>query len=326
MNRRVFIGSVAGGVLATSLNVRAQQAMPVIGYLSSGALARRRDQVAAFHRGLNEVGYMERQNVAIEYRWADDHYDRLPALAADLVRRQVEVIAATGGNVSAQAAKAATATIPIVFTSGDDPVKVGLVASLNRPGGNITGVSLFFGELGSKRLELLHELVPKAGVIALLVNPSNPNADTQAKDLQATARANGQELIVLSAAGERDYDTVSTTIVQKRIGAIVVGDDPFFSNRLDLLVALATRRSIPMIHIRREFVAAGGLMSYGANPLEGYRQAGIYTGRILKGAKPSDLPVLQPKKFDLAINLKTAKSLGLSVPQSLLLRADEVIQ
>jgi putative tryptophan/tyrosine transport system substrate-binding protein len=326
MDRRAFVAGVAGGLLAAPLAARAQQpALPVIGFLSSGSLAQRRDHVAAFRRGLNETGYVEGQNVAIEYRWADDHYDRLPGLAGDLVRRQVAVIAATGGNVSAQAARTATATIPIVFTSGDDPIKAGLVASLSRPGGNVTGVSLFFGELGAKRLELLHELVPKATVIAILVNPNNPNAESQSRDLQAT-RPNGQELVVLRAGAERDFDTVSNNIVQQRIGAILVGDDPFFGNRIELLVKLAARRAVPTIYFKREFVAAGGLMSYGASPTDGYRQAGIYTGRILKGAKPADLPVLQPTKFDLVINIQTAKTLGLTIPQSLLLRADEVIQ
>ena len=327
MDRRAFVASVAAGLLTAPLATRAQlPALPLIGFLSSGSLAHRRDHVAAFQRGLNETGYVEGQNVAIEYRWANDHYDRLPGLAADLVRRQVAVIAATGGNVSAQAAKTATATIPIVFTSGDDPIKAGLVASLSRPGGNITGVSLFFGELGAKRLELLHEVVPKATVVAMLVDPNNPNAETQSRDLQAAARHSEQELVVLRAGAEQDFDIVSNTIVQQRIGAILVGDDPFFGNRIDLLVKLAARRAVPTIYFKREFVAAGGLMSYGASPTDGYRQAGVYTGRILKGAKPADLPVLQPTKFDLVINIQTAKTLGLTVPRSLLLRADEVIQ
>jgi putative ABC transport system substrate-binding protein len=297
----------------------------VIGFLSSGSSAQRRDEVAAFRRGLNETGYVEGQNIAIEYRWADDHYDRLPGLAGDLVRRQVAVIAATGGNVSAQAAKTATATVPIVFTSGDDPIKAGLVASLSRPGGNVTGVSLFFGELGPKRLELLHELAPKATVIGILVDPSNPNAESQSRELQAT-RSDWQELVVLRARAERDFDALSNTIVQQRIGAMLVGDDPFFGNRIDLLVKLAAGHAVPAIYFKREFVAAGGLMSYGASATDGYRQAGVYTGRILKGAKPAELPVLQPTKFDLVINVKTAKELGLTVPQSLLLRADELIQ
>jgi len=276
---------------------------------------------------LQEAGYVEGQNVAIEYRWAEGQYDRLPELASDLVRRQVAIIAATGGSVSAMAAKAITGTIPIVFTSGGDPVRMGLVASINRPGGNVTGVSLFTSTLAAKRLALLHELVPTATVIAMLVNPTNPNAEPDTKEVETAARTTGLQLVVLRASNESDLDKVFGTMSQHKVGAVIVGADPLFDNNArDRMVALAAHHALPAIYDWRDVAVAGGLVSYGSNLADGYRLAGIYTGRILKGEKPADLPVLQPTKFELVINLKTAKALGLTVPQTLQVAADEVIE
>jgi putative ABC transport system substrate-binding protein len=326
MRRRALIAGIAATAAAWPLAARAQQkAMPVIGYLSPGRPGPSAF-VTAFHQGLGETGYLEGQNVAIEYRWAEGHYDRLPALAADLVGRKVDLIVAAGGPPSALAAKGATSTIPIVFNGVGDPVMVGLVASLARPEGNLTGFSILTVELLPKLVELLSELVPQARVMALLVNPNNPNTPRNIGDAQEAARAKGVQLQILKAATEGEIEAAFASLVQLQAGALVVAGDPFFSSRREQLVALASRHTVPAIYVFREFASAGGLISYGASITASYRQSGVYAGKILKGAKPADLPVQQPTKFQLVINLKTAKALGLTVPQSLLARADEVIE
>ena len=327
MRRRQFITFLGGAAVTFPLAGRAQQpAMPVIGFLSAASAQGYAAPLAAFRLGLREEGYSEGQNVTIEYRWAEDQLDRLPTLAADLVRRRVAVIVVAGGTSTALAAKAATTTIPIVFAIGGDPVQAGLVASLGRPGANVTGVAQLSQVLITKRLELAHELVPKAAVIAFLLNPNNPNAEIRVRDVQEAAHTIGQQLRILYAGSEQQFDTAFATLVQEGIGALVVQNDPLFTNGRERLVALATRHAVPATYEYREFVLAGGLLSYGASVADTYHHVAIYTGRILKGAKPGDLPVEQPSKFDLVINLKTANALGLAIPPTLLARADEVIE
>ena len=326
MKRRQFIMLLGGAAAAWPLAARAQQAaMPVIGFLNSGTREGFAHLLAAFHQGLNQAGFVEGRNVAIEYRWAEGHYDQLTALAADLVRRQVTVIAATT-TPAALAAKTATSTIPIIFTAAADPVTAGLATSLNRPGGNATGVANYLTDLGAKRLDLLRELVPKATTIGMLVNPNYPDIESQRKDLEEAARRYGQQVHVVNAASVDDFDTVLATLVQLNASALLVSPDALFLSRRDRLVGLVAHYGLPAVYPQREFVVVGGLMSYAASVAEGYRQAGIYVGRVLKGAVPADLPVVQPSKFDLFINLKTAKTLGLTIPPSLLALADEVIE
>jgi putative ABC transport system substrate-binding protein len=327
MRRREFITLLGGAAAAWPLAARAQQpAMPVIGYLSSDSRDGRPELFAAFHRGLAEIGYVEGHNVAIDSRWADGRYDTQPVLAADLVRGQVGVIAATG-TASALAAKAATQTIPIVFVVGADPISLGLVASLNRPGGNLTGVSVLSAEVSAKRLELLRELLPAATLIALLVNPSNRAlAEAQTKELQAAAGVLGVRLLILNAGSPSEIDTAFATLVLERAGALLVSDDPVFNAQRVQLAVLAARYVVPTIYQFRESTLAGGLMSYGGSLTDGHRQVGVYIGRILNGEMPADLPVQQVTKIELILNLKTAKALGLTFPLPLLGRADEVIE
>ncbi len=327
MRRREFVTLLGGAAAAWPLAARAQQpAMPVIGLLSGRSLNDSKPMMAAFRQGLIEQGFVERQNVAIEYRWAEGHYDRLPAMAADLAGRQVAAILAVGSVPSPLAAKAATSTIPIVFVVGGDPVKFGLVSSLNRPGGNVTGVSVLSGALTAKRLELLRELVPDASIVACLVNPKNPEAESQLMDIRAAGRTVRQKIIVLNASLDHELNDAMATIVRERASGLLVGNDAFFVLRREQLVALAARHAIPTIYFLREFAEAGGLVSYGDSLTDAYRQVGMYIGRILKGMKPADLPVVQSTKVELTINLKTAKALGLEVPPTLLARADEVIE
>jgi ABC-type uncharacterized transport system substrate-binding protein len=326
MQRREFI-TLFGGAAACPIVARAQQpAMPVVGFINAASAQNYTRQLAAFLKGLGETGYVDGHNVAIEYRWAEDQNDRLPAMAADLVNRQVAVIAATS-TPAALAAKAATTTIPIVFETGSDPVRLGLVASLNRPGGNVTGVTQTNLEVAPKRLELLHELLPTARVMALLVNPAEPTiAETTSREVLAAARTFGLQLHVLNASSEADFDGVFAKLIQLRAGELVIGGGPFLSGHREQLAALTVGHAVPAIFQYREFAAAGGLLSYGSDSADSYHLAGIFTGRILKGAKPAELPVQQATKVELYINLKTAKTLGLTVPLSLLGRADEVIE
>jgi putative ABC transport system substrate-binding protein len=327
MQRRDFITLLGGAAAAWPLVARAQQqAMPVVGFLGGESPDLYADRLRGFRQGLSETGYVEGRNVTIEYRWAEGRNDRLPALAADLVRRNVNVIATGSGFPAALAAKTASTTIPIIFQVGNDPVQMGLVASLNRPGGNLTGVNSLNGELGPKQLELLHELAPTATNLAGLSNPTNPGNIIASKNLEAAARTLGLQLHALEASSERDIDSVFATISQLRAGGLVIGADPFLQSRSEQLASLALRHAIPTIAQLREFVAAGGAMSYGGSIREQLRQVGLYTGRILKGEKPADLPVQQSTKVELIINLKTTKALGLTIPLALLTRADEVIE
>jgi putative ABC transport system substrate-binding protein len=326
IGRREAIAALGGAAVAWPLASRAQQPpMPVIGWLAGATSQGYAPFAAAFRHGLNGTGYVEGQNVVIEYRWAEGQTDQLPALAADLVRRQVAVIAAAG-TPSAFAAKAATTTIPVVFSTALDPVEAGLVASLNRPGGNVTGVSNFLSVLAAKQFELLHELVPNPSLIGVLVNPTDILTKYITRDVQAAGRALGQQLHILNASTEGEIDAAFATLAQLRAAATIIGADAFFTSQRNQIVALAARHAIPAMYVQREFTAAGGLISYGSSVLDSYRQIGTYAGRVLQGEKPADLPVVQPTKFELVINLKTAKALGLTVPLIMQMTADEVIE
>jgi putative tryptophan/tyrosine transport system substrate-binding protein len=327
MRRRHFITLIGGAAATWPLATRAQQpVMPVLGFLDVGSQAVNAPLVAAFREGLGEVGYDEGNNVTIEYRWANGDYDRLPALAAELVRVPVAVLATGGGAAAARAAQTATKTIPIVFDAAGNPVELGMVESLNHPGGNMTGVNQMVEELASKEVGLIHELVPQAHVIAILVSPQYPSTDAIVKSTRAAANALGCDLQILNAASEQDIDTAFSSLARPRVGALFVAPNPFFYNRRDRIIELAARHAIPALYVRREFAAAGGLISYGTSLTDTYRQVGIYAGRILKGDKPADLPVVQSTKFELVINLKTAKVLGLNIPPKLQALADEVIE
>jgi putative ABC transport system substrate-binding protein len=327
MRRRAFIEGIAALTVAWPLATRAQQATPpVIGVLAVRTPEFDAPLVEAFKRGMSETGYFEDKNIVIEYRWAAGHFDRLPALANELVQKQIALIVTFGGTASARAAKTATSSIPIVFGIGDDPVKLGLVTNLSRPGGNITGATNFYGELAAKQLGLLRSLVPSASVIAIMTNPNEPAGESQSSDAKAAAKSIGQELIVFRASTEGEIDTAFTNLVQRHAGALLLGANPFFVTRINQIVSLANRYAVPTMYWRRELVEGGGLISYGANPTEMYSVIGRYAGRILAGANPADLPVQQPTKFELVINLKTAKALGLSIPPTLLAMADEVIE
>ena len=327
IGRRELLAALGGAAAAWPLAARAQQpTTPVIGFLSGRSPGESASVEAAFRQGLKESGYVEGQNVHIAFRWAEGHYDRLPALVAGLVDIRVAVIAASGGQAVLLAAKAATSAIPIAFVSGEDPVKLGLVASLNRPGGNATGVSMFLTEMDAKRLALLHELVPTATMIGVIVNPSSPSIDTQLQQVNSAARALRRQIQIVNATNERELDAAFASLAQSKAGALVIAANAYFTSRRDQIVALAAQRAIPAIYDQREFPMAGGLMSYGTNLSDSYRLMGVYTGKILKGEKPTDLPVQQSTKFELVINLKAAKALGLEVPPTLLARADEVIE
>jgi ABC-type uncharacterized transport system substrate-binding protein len=325
MKRREFISLIGGAAAAWPLAARAQQ-VPVVGFLSIASAAPFAHLVTGFRRGLHEAGFVESRNVAVEYLWAEGRYDRLPALAADLVRRQVAVIVTSGGENPSIAAKAATTTIPIVFNIGSDPVKIGLVASLARPGGNATGVNIFTAELSEKRIGLLHDTIPAAASVAVLVNPNFAPAVANAQEAEAAARRVGKDVVIFNAGSQSEIDTAFAQMAQPRPGALLVAADPFFNSRREQIVALAERHAIPAMYEWREFAEAGGLMSYGTSLVEAYRLQGIYTGRILKGEKPADLPVVQLSKFELVINLKTAKALRLAIPPGVLAIADEVIE
>ena len=321
------MAALAGVTAGWPLRASAEQAaVPVIGVLSSRSLADSVEMLVAFRQGLSEVGFFEHQNVAIEYRWADGHYDRLPAFAADLVRRRAAAILAVGSVPSPLAAKAATSTIPIIFVVGGDPIKFGLVASLSQPGGNVTGVTVMSGTLTAKRLELLRELAPQASVIACLVNPNSPEAETQLEDMRAAAHAISQDILTFNAANESEIDSAFAKLMRDRAGALLVGNDSLFVLRREQIVALAARYAVPAMFFLREFVTAGGLVSYGTGLNDAYRQVGNYVGKILKGSKPADLPVQQTAKIELVVNLRAAKALGLTIPPTLLARADEVIE
>ena len=324
MRRRQFLG-VLGSAAAWPVAARAQQpTIPVVGFLHSGSSGSLAYLAAAFRKGLSEMGYVENQNVAIEYRWAENKTDRLPELVNELLSRPVAVIA--GNGMGSQVAKSATATVPILFVVGGDPIKAGLVSSFNRPGANVTGVTVLTNEIAPKRLALLRELIPNAALIALLTNPAGVSANSDAADFLMAAETVGQQALILNAVNERDFETLFATLVQRRASGLIVAGDPFFNSSREKLVALASRHGIPTVYEWREFAEAGGLMSYGTFITDAYRQLGVYAGRILKGTKPAELPVLQPTKFELVINLKTAKTLGLTIPPTLLARADDVIE
>ena len=326
MRRREFIKLIGGTAAAWPLAVRAQQTTPVVGFMSARSPAEAASDLAAFRHGLGQTGYFEGKNVTIEYRWAEGHYDRLPAMAAELVARQVAVIAAVGGEPSGLAAKAATTTIPIVCSLGGDAVKAGLVTQLNRPGGNITGVTILGVEIAPKRLELAHQLVPAASTLAALINSKFPLGLAEARDMQAAAHSLGLQITVLDASNESEIETVFANLAQQKIAGLIINTDPFLLGQRRQIVQLAARHNVPAVYFLRGFVDAGGLMSYGPSVSNSYRQVGIYVGRVLKGEKVGELPVVQPTKFDLVINLRTARNLGLEIPTNLLVAADEVIE